>query len=203
MRDLHSPRGILEEIIMPARSSNPLRLIEVTTPELEKPENARWLALLLDTEGSLGWTRRIQRRNRIDGYRYLYRYANPYLSVEMNELQSRETVEEGARLVGVIPRTRIHGATRERTRYFTATTGRAIETMRHVKPHLVKFRRLTELCLALFRHHTYIRLDQFDRIIKTLFDIDATPKEANEILLTLSASEYERLLNRADKLAPK
>ncbi|KPV64753.1 MAG: hypothetical protein AOA65_0820 [Candidatus Bathyarchaeota archaeon BA1] len=78
----------------------------ITIPELEIQKNAEWLALLFDTEGTVGWTRYIARVNRInERYRYEYAYRIPYLSVSMDELASKETVDKGARLLGTIPRT--------------------------------------------------------------------------------------------------
>jgi len=47
-------------------------------PELGTPENSRWLALLIDTEGILGWIKLIKRMNRADEYRYEYVYRIPY-----------------------------------------------------------------------------------------------------------------------------
>ncbi|KPV65395.1 MAG: hypothetical protein AOA65_0186 [Candidatus Bathyarchaeota archaeon BA1] len=52
---------------------------EIVIPELEKPENARWLALLIDTEGALGWVMETERRDRInEECEYVYTYRVIY-----------------------------------------------------------------------------------------------------------------------------
>ena len=174
-------------------------LRDIRIPELEKPENARWLALLIDAEGSLGWRRYARGKNRIDKrWRYWYTYRAPYVSLGMLEAESKRTVDEGARLVGWTPRTAtVEGA---RIRRFDLLHGRALSVMRYMKPYQDKFARLTDLCLTLFKHHTLIPIESFDKVIETLFGTYVTPKETNTILLQMSQPSFQQLLKQAEQL---
>ena len=168
--------------------------------ELEKRENARWLALLIDTEGSEGWRRYARGRNRIDKrWRYWYEYRVPYISVEMLELESKGTIDEACRLIGVHPSTKMVDTTPVRA--MDVLYGRALLTMRYMKPHQVKFRRLTDLTLTLFKHHTLIPMRRFDKVIETLFDTYLTPSEVNPILLKMSQTRFQKLLKQAEELS--
>ena len=182
------------------KGASPQEFQEIRIPELEKPENARWLALLIDTEGALGWRRYARGKNRIDErWKYWYRYRAPYVSLGMLEAQSKATVDEGARLVGWKPRTTT--VLTARIRRFDLLHGRALSVMRYMNPYQVKFARLTKLCLILFKHHTIIPRERFDKVIETLFDTYVTPKETNTILLQMSQPRFQQLLKQAEQLA--
>ena len=175
----------------------------IRIPELEKPENAKWLALLTDTEGnSLGWTRHVLRRDRVDErYRYKYTYKIPYIKVSMDEIESKHTIDEGARLVGIPARTRIKRGVQ--IRELRVRRGRAISVMQYIKPHLVKFRRLANLCPILFKYHTYIPEEKFNKIIENLFGTYVTSKSANRILLRMTETEFNALIENAEKLTDR
>lgn len=174
----------------------------IRIPELEKRENAKWLALLIDTEGSIGWRSRAIRRDRIDeGYRYEYIYRIPYVSANMDELESKETIDEGARLVEARPYTGIDRRTGKKMRRFYVAAGRALSAIGYMKPHMVKFRRLANLCLTLFKHHTYIPMERFDRVIEMLLGRYMTAKEVNSTLLRMTETEFQGFLRHAEELA--
>ena len=168
-------------------------------PELEKPQNVRWLALLIDTEGSLGWRRYARGKNRVDErWRYWYTYRAPYVGVGMLEVESKRIIEEGARLVGWKPRTQMVDSAR--ISRFDLLHGRALSTMRYMAPYLVKFNRLAKLCVTLFKHHTLIPTESFDKVVETLFGKYVTPKEANTTLLEMSQNRFQQLLKQAEQL---
>ncbi|KPV62295.1 MAG: hypothetical protein AOA65_1919 [Candidatus Bathyarchaeota archaeon BA1] len=121
--------------------------------------------------------RRTKRRDRMnERYLYEYIYRVPYVTVNMDELESREIINESARLVGARAVTGTHPVTGKKMRGFTTLVGRALSTIRHMKPHMVKFRRLANLCLTLFKHHTFISMERFDRVIEMLFGRYVTAK---------------------------
>jgi len=172
-----------------------------TIPELEIRENAKWLALLIDTEGAIGWTLSLARYDRInEEYRYVYRYATPYVAVTMKELESRRTVEEAARLIGKETRIRTSAVGRERA--FSQTAGRALTAITLMKPYFDKFSRMATLITTLFKHRTYIPAEKFAESIIALFGKAVTPKEANEIMLNMTDKEFNELIGKATKLSP-
>ena len=181
-------------------TQDPIALLrQIRIPELEIRENARWLALLIDTEGALGWRRYARGRNRIDErWKYWYAYRIPYISLAMLETESKRTVEQGARLIGVKPRTTTVNTAP--IRRFDVFEGRALSVMRYMKPYQDKFARLTNLCLTMFKHHTLIPQQKFDKVIQTLFVTYLTPKETNHTLLTMTKTQYRQLLKKAKKL---
>jgi hypothetical protein len=169
-------------------------------PELETPENSRWLALLIDTEGILGWIKLIKRMNRADEYRYEYVYRIPYLGSAMNELESKQIIDNGAKLVGVHAYTRVDLKTGKPIRYFKADFGRGLSTIEYMDPYLIKFKRLANLCLILFKYHTLIPIEKFDMVIETLFGKYITPKQANLMLLKMTEAEHRELIRKAREL---
>ena len=183
-------------------SSNPqkLRLLpRITIPELEKPENARWLALLIDTEGAMGWTKRVLKRNRINKkYRHTYTYRTPYIETGMKEIESKKIVDRGAYLVGMIAYTYTKNKTK--IRYFMVDRGRALVTISYMKPYLVKFKRMAILLQTLFRYHTFIPIEKFDHVITMLFGKYLRPKQANKIMLQMPEEQFNTLIQKAQKL---
>lgn len=117
----------------------------------------------------------------------------------MLELESKEIVDEACRLIGVHPTTKMVDTTPVRA--MDVLYGRALSAMRYMKPYQVKFRRLTNLTLTLFKYHTLIPIQRFDKVIETLFNTYLTPKEANPILLKMSQNRYQQLLKQAEELA--
>ena len=175
----------------------PLRQIRI--PELEKPQNARWLALLIDTEGALGWVKETERKDRInEQYRYTYVYRTIYVSVGMAEIESKKTVDKGAELIGAKPYTDIMGR-----RLLFAHRGRAYSAIRYMKPHLDKFNRLANLCLTLFKYHTTIPIEKFNRVIETLFQWYLPSKDVKDKLLRMTEEESKELLKRAEELTDR
>ena len=182
-------------------SSNPQELEEIRIPELEKPENARWLALLIDTEGnSLGWSKRTIETDRINGYRYTYVYRTPYISVRMDEKESKETVDQGAKIIGIKPFTAIDKRTGKPVRGFVTMGGRARQAMHHTKPYHAKFKRMATLCQTLFKHRVLIPIEKYDMAIAKLFGRYLRSEEANPILLEMTENEFEAFMSRAEHL---
>ena len=180
-------------------ASAPLQ--QITMPELERRENARWLALLIDTEGAIGWARFRKGKDRIDErWRHTYTYRIPYAGVSMKEEEAKPIVDEGARLMGERAYTYERKEDKRRIRYTSALGGKARTTIRHIKPHLYKFKRLANLCLTLFKHHTYIPAEKFDHVITQLFGRYLTPREANQTLLAMTENQHQHLLKKAEKL---
>lgn len=174
----------------------------ISFPHLEdKPENCKWLALLIDTEGALGWTLHTERLDKIDGYKYTYPYRRAYITVGMNEKESRETIREGARLMGVTTYTYLDRRTGQRILKTGAEGRRATETMKHIKPYLVKFHRLANLTITLFKYRTNIPRSRFDLVIETLFGTFLTSKDANPIMLDMAQEQYTALINKAKEEA--
>jgi hypothetical protein len=170
--------------------------------ELAKPENARWFALLIDAEGATGWVHLIKKENRIDEeYRYVYRYYIPYITVSMSKRESRKTIEEGARLAGVAPRSWVDKKTREQVIGFHVDVGRCLLVLKLLKPNFVKFHRMANLIPTLFKYRVLTPEERFKHLITILFGKWITSKEANEILLDLTEPEFEQLLKTAEKLA--
>jgi len=174
----------------------PIRL-----PELEKPENARWLALLLDTEGTMGWMRRVIRRDRIDGWRFEWVYRTLHLSVHMKELESKATIDEAARLMDAKAYTYTVRLTP--MRHVEVEGGKALAVMRYIEPYVDKFRRLVPLCLTLFSYHPYIPIATFDMVIRELFGRYVSSAEANRILLRMTEKEWEEFLRKARDLTDR
>jgi len=173
---------------------------------LEEPQNARWLALLIDTEGSMGWGRFIARRDRTDKeYRYAYRYHEPYIAIGMSEGESRATVDEGARLM-------LTTAFTQERKYkepphieivrFTRVDGTAaLGVMEYCLPYFVKYRRMATMCLTLFKHRANPRSEAFQKVITQLLGKYLTAKEANPVLLKMTNDFFEALIKMAEKLA--
>ncbi|KPV64752.1 MAG: hypothetical protein AOA65_0819 [Candidatus Bathyarchaeota archaeon BA1] len=72
--------------------------------------------------------------------------------------------------------------------------------MRYMKPHLVKFGRLINLILALFKYRIYIPIERFDNLIKMLFGRYMEAREANPILLRVTEEKFKSFLRRAEEL---
>lgn len=197
--DVLTAEVVSVEPFLPSPSHSPEEVPVI--PALEKHENARWLALLIDAEGTLGWTRYPVRIDRIDErYRYEYVYRTPHIGVGMDEIESRGTVERGAELIGVDTYTDKHPVTGKEARRFTVRHGRALSAMRYMEPYLVKFRRLANLCLTLFKHHTLIPIKKFDKVIEMLFGRYVHSKKANRRLLRMSEAEFRGFMKRAEEL---
>ena len=177
---------------------------EARLPELQNRENARWLALLIDTEGALGWVIYTTRRDRIDEtWRRTYRYRIPYVGVSMKEEESKQIVDKGARLMEEKAYTYEKKEDKIRIRYASTMGGKAVTTIRQMKPHLIKFRRLANLCLTLFKHRPYIPAEKFDKVITMLFGKYVTPREARQILLAMTQKQLQDLLKRAEELTDR
>ena len=68
-----TPQAQIEVVKLPVEEISLEGVEVIRIPELEKRENAKWLELLIDTEGSMGWRSRVIRRDRINvGYRCEY-----------------------------------------------------------------------------------------------------------------------------------
>jgi len=174
--------------------------------EFEKPENARWLALLIDTEGSLGWTRTTWRGNRVNHeWRYVYHYAEPYISIGMSERESKETVDEAGRLM----RTKAYTIRRRvdtdiRLERVVRVDGtRALKVMQSCSPYFVKQKRMAELCLTLFKYHPYSRRTKFERVITELVGEYLMAVEVNATLFEMTDEEFKRLLEKAEELTER
>jgi hypothetical protein len=164
--------------------------------ELVKPENARWLALLIDTEGAMGWTRELERRDRINRqYRYVFLRIVPYISVGMSIFESKATVDEGAELIGTIP------VTKAGARRFAVRGGRALTAIKIMQPHFDKYRRMANLLLALYKNRPSAPPKAFREIITELFGTYLTPRQANRTLLHITEEECNQLLEKSRKLA--
>jgi len=168
-------------------------------PELERSKKASWLALLIDTEGSIGWTKKID----VDegkSYRRVYPYRVPYISVGMMEEESKQTIDKAAHLINVTPRTVFHEKVGKPSRNFLVLTGGAITILRYIEPYLDKFKRMATLLETLFKHRTHIPIERFDRIIATLFGESISSKQANEIMLKMTEEEFNALIQKAEEL---
>ncbi len=164
--------------------------------EFEKPENARWLALLMDTEGSIGWVLSPVKRDRINGkWKYVYPYHFPYVSVGMSERESKATIDEAANILGIKAST-VKGIRRLFTR-----GGRALTAIGYMKPHLVKFKRMANLLQAIFENRPTAPSTQFKTIITTLFGKYIASEEANYQMSLMTEHEFTQLLQKAEKLA--
>jgi hypothetical protein len=160
--------------------------------------NAVWLALLIDTEGSMGWRRRVERHGHINKeYRWTYIYAVPYISLAMKEIESKSTVDKASHLVGVKPLTQVR---RDGTkiRHFIVEYGRALAVNHQIKHHLDKFNRMATLLQTLFEHHTHIPKRKFDQITAKLFGKPLTSKQANQLLLGMAREEFDTFIKRAE-----
>ena len=176
---------------------NPNQALQlITIPELAKPENARWLALLIDTEGAMGWRVRPERH-----YGRTYVYRLPYISIGMKEIESKKTVDTAAQLIGVSPWTHIKNQTR--IRRFIVDYGRALATLHYIKPYLDKFKRMATLLQILFKHHTHIPRRIFDHAITTLFGKYLTSHQANDILLQMTEEQFNNLVKIAENITEK
>jgi hypothetical protein len=179
---------------------------QLVIPQLEKSENARWLALLIDTEGTLGWaklTRRMNKLNKI--YRYTYHYMLPYITIDMSEIESKATVDEATWLMSVSPYTmerKVKGKL-IRMRRARVHGKRALAVMQYCLQYFVKQKRMATLCLTLLRYRTEPERKNFKKAIEQLFGKYLLAKEANRILLTMPQEEYEELIKKAEKLAPE
>ena len=170
----------------------------MTIPELEKPENARWLALLIDTEGAIGWKRK-RERHIIRGRTYIYVYVVPYISVSMKEIESKRTVDTAAYLIGVSPAT-YETKAGEKIRTFTVDYGRAMATIHYMKPYLDKFKRMTILIQTLFKYHTFIPYERFKHAITMLFGKYLIAKQANQILLQMIEEEFKAFIRKVERI---
>jgi len=171
--------------------------------ELITPEDARWLALLIDTEGSLGWILFTWRGNRINKeYRYVYHYSEPYISIGMSERESKATIDEASRIMTTKAYTikrPINMETRlERTVRVDGT--KALTIMKQCLPHFVKFKRLAQLCLTLFKYRINPSRENFVKVIAELFGKYLTAEEANGILLDMTSAQFENFIKKAENL---
>jgi hypothetical protein len=174
----------------------------IVIPELEKPENARWLALLTDAEGSMGWSRLRMRTNRLnEEYRHEYLYRIIFISITMDAIESEATIEEAARLIGIRYRTYIDIPTGALEAMVLVRGWRAVSTLHYCNPYYVKFRRMAPLLKTLYTHRVYQPLEQFDWVITQLFGEYLRPAQANRILLRMKPREYLELLKKAKSLA--
>jgi len=177
----------------------------VTIPELQNRENARWLALLLDTEGAIGWftAKETVRKDRLDEeyrYEYRYTYAHPYISIGMTELESKRTIDLAAMLMGVTPMSR-EKYPYEPVREAHVEKGRALAVVSLIKPYLDKFSRMAQLVTVLFKHRTHIPADRFMRVLTNLFGKPVSSREANDIILRMTETEFTALTLRANEQA--
>lgn len=178
----------------------------IVIPQLEKPENARWLALLIDTEGTLGWAKLTRRMNKLNKvYRYTYLYMIPYITVDMSEIESKATVDEAARLMSVSSHTmeRVVKGDVIRMRRARVHGKRALAVMQYCLQYFVKQKRMAALCLTLFRYRTEPERENFRKVVEQLFGKYLSAKETNRILLTMPQEEYEEVIKKAEKLALK
>jgi hypothetical protein len=170
---------------------------EDTVSDLKIRENAKWLALLIDTEGAIGWTIRTIRSDRVnEEYRYAYRYASPYFSIGMSEKESKQTMETAGKLVGRTPTPSIYDG--RSYLYTAAEAGRALAVIDAVEPYFDKFGRMAQLLKTLFKHHTYIPEDRFKKVVTTLFGKLLMPKEARDIIIEMTEREFEVLIQKAE-----
>lgn len=190
----------------PKDSSQKVRRIKIRIPELEKPENARWLALLIDTEGSLGWVSFISRTAKIDEvYRYVYHYQKLYISIGMDEKESRATIREASKIMlteSYLTSKKVDTAVKL-ARRVTVDAGKALAVMRYCLPYFDKHRRLAPLCLTLFKHHAYLRKETSDRVITELFGVYLKLTEVNSKLLDMTEKQFNNFIKKADALANK
>lgn len=190
--------GYLEKLcpLCKPKSLSPNPQIMYQLLELEKPENARWLALLMDTEGSIGWVLSPVRRGRVNRkWKYTYPYYFPCMSVGMSERESKATIDEAAKILGIKAST-VKGVRRLFTR-----GGRALTAIGYMKPHLVKFKRMANLLQAIFKNRPTAPHTQFKTIIKTLFGKYIASEEANYQMSLMTEQEFMQLLQKAEKLA--
>jgi len=177
------------------RSSNPLQFEELGE------DDANWLALLIDAEGAIGWTTHIERKDKVDEeYRHIYRYTCPYISVDMNKIESTRTMEEAGRLMGVKPVTWAKPPWQDVIGVHVEK-GRALAIISNLKPYFDKYERLAELMTRLFKHRTHIRKADFERVLVNLFGEIMRPKDVNENILRLDEEEFRRLIEEAEEQA--
>ena len=98
----------------------------------------------------------------------------------MKEMESKETIDKGARLAGATPRTV------GELRRFDLVYSRALTVIKYTKPYMDKFRRLANLCLTLFKYHTFIPTDKFEKVVEMPFGKYVTSEQANQILLRVT-----------------
>ncbi|KPV65396.1 MAG: hypothetical protein AOA65_0187 [Candidatus Bathyarchaeota archaeon BA1] len=116
----------------------------------------------------------------------------------MDKIESKKTVDRGAMLIGAKPYTDIRG----RNLFFTHQ-GRAYSAIRYMNPYLDKFNRLANLCLTIFKYHTTIPIEKFDRVLKILFGSYLSSKDANSTLLRMTEEEFSALLRCAEELTDR
>jgi len=170
-------------------------------PELQNRENARWLALLIDAEGAIGWTTYTEKKDRLDEeYRYRYEYTSPYISIDMNELESKKTIDLAGELMGKTPITRKmdpYGTVRE----IHVEKGRALAVIELTKPYFDKFGRMAELLTVFFKHRTHIPADRFGQALTDLLGKPLMPKEVNDIMLRMAETQFLTFVENAKKKA--
>jgi len=167
--------------------------------ELEKPENAKPLAVLLDAEGSVGWSK-YTRRDKYKNKEYTYIREIPYISIEMNELESKRTIDKVACLIGATSRTTPPRDGCEPKRHTQVTHKRALAVLHYTEQYLDKFKRMALLLQTLFKYRTEPNLERFRGVITTLFGKYVTSNEANDIMLKMTEKEFNTLIQRAEKL---
>ncbi|MEM3551569.1 MAG: hypothetical protein QXK47_03975 [Candidatus Bathyarchaeia archaeon] len=169
--------------------------------ELAKPENAKWLALLIDTEGkTLGWAATRQKLLR-HGRTYIYRYYTPYIGIEMSALESAKTVQDAAKLMGW----RIKRETRRGVEYIHVRVlgSRVLVIAKICEPYFDKFRRMPKLLQALFKNIAFIPRNTFIKMVTELFGRYLRSYQANEAILKMTESEYQQLILKAESIADK
>jgi len=181
-RSSHTPSPEFKEAVT--------RRVLKVIPELEKPENAKWLALLIDCEGSQSWVRWGVRDVR-----------TPQISLDMSKLESEATVDEGGRLISV----KTYSGVKKGMpiKYFAVKYGRAYLAMRYMKPYQVKFRRLSELMTTLFKYRSSVPTRVFDKVIAQLFGRYVDADEANDILLRMRKDEFADFMRKARELTDR
>jgi len=163
-------------------------------PELKRPENAMWLALLIDTEGSMGWSEREVESGK-------YHYIVPFLGVEMLEDESKKTVNKAAYFIEKEARTQFPRSKGASYRVLKTWGGNAVAVLPHIRPYLDKFKRMAPLLETLFKHRTYMPRERFDKVITALFGEYIPSKRANDIILKMTEEEFKILIQKAEKLA--
>jgi len=168
---------------------------------LRLSENAMWLALLIDTEGAMGWYTYLEKVNRInEEWKYQYNYVSPYINLGMRKLESERTVDKAGRLMGKAPISRVKEPFGEVVEV-AVEKGRAVAVAIYIKPYLDKFGRMAELLTVLFKHRTHAPADKFNQALTYLFANPVSPKQANEILLSVDETTFRRVMEEAEKQA--
>jgi len=163
----------------------------IALPELEKRENARWLALFIDTEGAMGWANLTQRKDRVNlEYKYVHIYTVPYVTVSMMELESKKTIDAAARLLRLKVYTKLGYIP---LRLVTAVHTRALTAITLTKPYLDKFSRMADLLTTLFKLRSSIPIETFNKTITTLFGKPLKSKEANDTMLKMTEPQFQNL----------